>query len=95
MNPNIFDIIIIILLALGAVSGFTKGFITSAAGLLALLLGVWGGLKFSYIIGNWLADHTEFSERTIAIISFIVIFIVIVSLVKYGGKRTQQVGRVN
>lgn len=86
MNPNIFDIVIIILLALGAVSGFKKGLITSAAGLLALLLGVWGGLKFSYIIGNWLADHTEFSERTIAIISFIVIFIVIVSLVNMVGK---------
>jgi membrane protein required for colicin V production len=89
MSPNVFDIVIIILLAFGAVNGFSKGLIISAAGLAALLLGVWGALKFSYILGNFLSAHTNFAEKTTTIISFIVTFILIVALINMVGKALQ------
>jgi membrane protein required for colicin V production len=86
MSPNVFDIVIIILLALGAVNGFTKGLITSAAGLAALFIGVWGALKFSGVLGDFLSRHIHISEKVIAIISFIVIFIIIVAVIESVGK---------
>ena len=44
---NYLDIIIIIPLIWGAYKGFRKGFIIEIASLIALILGIWGGINFS------------------------------------------------
>ena len=46
---NYFDIIFVIPLLWGAYKGFSKGFVLEIASFVALGLGVWGGLKFSYL----------------------------------------------
>lgn len=75
---NYFDIIIIIPLLWGAFKGFKKGLIIEAASLIALLLGVWGGVKFSSISANFLGEMFNISEKLMPLISFSVTFIVIV-----------------
>lgn len=75
---NYFDIIIIIPLIWGAYKGFKKGLIIEVASLIALFLGVWGGVKFSSISANYLGEMFEISEKIMPIISFAVTFIVIV-----------------
>ena len=53
MSANIFDVVVIGLLVWGAFRGFNKGIIASAASLAALLLGVWGAIKFSGLVAGF------------------------------------------
>lgn len=75
---NYFDIIIIIPLIWGAFKGFKKGLIIEVASLIALFLGVWGGVKFSSISAKYLSEMFSISEKIMPLISFAVTFIVIV-----------------
>lgn len=75
---NYFDIIFVIPLLWGAYKGFSKGFVLEIASLVALGLGVWGGLKFSYLSADYLSKLFDISEKLMPLISFSVVFIIIV-----------------
>ena len=78
MSTNIFDLIIIVLLVWSAYKGFSKGLISSAASLIALLIGVWGAIKFSNITAGYLTGAINVDEKTLAMIAFAITFILIV-----------------
>jgi membrane protein required for colicin V production len=75
---NYFDIIIIIPLLWGAYKGFKKGLIIEIASLIALFLGVWGGVKFSSVSAKYLGEMFDISEKLMPLISFSITFILIV-----------------
>jgi len=75
---NFFDIIFIIPLLWGAYKGFSKGFVLEIASFVALGLGVWGGLKFSYVSAEYLSKLFNISNNLMPIISFSLTFILIV-----------------
>lgn len=77
---NVLDIILAVLLVVGAVSGFRKGIISQLCGLAGVLLGVWLAFKFSDKLGDWLG--MEISE----IASFVIVFIGAVLLAALAGK---------
>lgn len=78
---NYIDIVLGILLILAAISGFRKGFIAEVASLAALILGIWGAIKFSYITTEFLIENFNLQTEYLNIISFAVTFVVIVILV--------------
>lgn len=78
---NYFDIILIVPMLWGGFKGFKKGLIVEVASLLALFLGVWGGVKFSSYSANYLGELFSISDQLMPIISFAVTFILIVILV--------------
>lgn len=80
---NIVDYIIIILVAWSAYKGFSNGLIISVAGLLALLLGIFGAIRFSDITSNYMIEQFEFNSEHLAIISFAITFILIVIAVHF------------
>lgn len=75
---NYFDVIIIIPLIWGAYKGYTKGFIIEIASLIALAIGIWGGVKFSSVSAEYLSQVFDISPKLMPLISFAVTFIVIV-----------------
>ncbi|MGE0560263.1 MAG: CvpA family protein [Flavobacteriales bacterium] len=75
---NFFDIIFIIPLLWGAYKGFTKGFVIEIASFVALGLGVWGSLRFSYVSAEYLSKLFDISNKLMPIISFSLTFILIV-----------------
>lgn len=77
---NVLDIILAILLVVGAVNGFRKGIISQLCGLAGVLLGVWLGFKFGDRLGVWLG--VEVGE----IASFVIIFIGAVLLAALAGR---------
>lgn len=83
---NYIDIIIGILLLLAAINGFRKGFVVEVVSLLALILGIWGAIRFSYIAADLLTKYFDLTSRYLGIISFIITFIAIVVLVHLVGK---------
>ncbi len=74
---NWLDIILGLLLLSGIVSGYKNGIIGEVATLAALILGIWGAVKFSWWTADMLLDLGVKSDY-MHIISFIVTFILIV-----------------
>jgi membrane protein required for colicin V production len=78
---NYIDIVLGIILILAAINGFKKGLIAEVASLAALILGIWGAIKFSYITSEFLIENFNLKTDYLNLISFAVTFVVIVILV--------------
>jgi membrane protein required for colicin V production len=78
---NYIDIILIIILLWGAWKGFSNGLIISVASFLAILIGVWGAIKFSDYSAVFLTSHFTITTKYLKIVSFAVTFIIIIILV--------------
>ena len=83
---NYFDIIIGILIIIGAIRGFIKGFVSQLFGILALVVGIFAAIKFS----SWAADKLvmwfHIQSELLPIISFLVVFGVIAIALLLVGK---------
>lgn len=83
---NYIDIVLGILLIIAAVQGFRKGFIVELASLAALVLGIWGGIKFSDWTADFITRNTGFDSKYLSIFAFFITFIAIVVLIHILGK---------
>ena len=82
---NYIDLIIVALLVIGIARGFTDGFIKEFASLLALVLGIWGAIKFSSFVAAKLCDYFDMTGKYVGIIAFLITFIIIVIVVHFIG----------
>ena len=80
------DIVLGLLLAYGLYKGLKNGLFVELASLIALIAGIFGAIRFSYIAGDYLHEHMQWDERYINIAAFIITFIVIVIVVQLAGK---------
>lgn len=78
MSANTFDIVVLILLGVSAVTGFFKGLITMLTSLVAILLGAWLTMKFSYVTGGFLQSHFNFDGQYVTVASFVITFLIVV-----------------
>lgn len=76
LKMNYFDIIVGIILILALIIGFKKGLIIELASLVALIIGLFGAIKFSDITAQYLSNYINSDH--IGIIAFIGTFILIV-----------------
>ena len=81
LSINYFDFIIAIFLLWSAYRGITKGFLIMAASLAALILGVWGAIRFSHLTAALLISSFGVQTKYLALISFALTFVIIVILV--------------
>ena len=82
---NWLDFIIIILLVFGLARGFINGFIKELASLLALILGIWGAIKFSVFTAEKLYDYFDMTGQYVGIIAFLITFVIIVIIIHFIG----------
>ncbi len=82
---NWIDFVIIVLLVFGLARGFTDGFVKELASLLALILGIWGAIKFSAFTAAKLYDYFDMTGRYVGIIAFLITFIIIVIIIHFIG----------
>jgi membrane protein required for colicin V production len=75
---NYFDIVILIVLLFFLIRGLIKGFFIELASVLALILGIWGALRFSGYVGNKLTELFDLTTQWLGLISFAVTFVLIV-----------------
>lgn len=80
------DIFLLLLLALGAYSGYKEGFLMELFSLVAIVLGIFGGFKLMGEGMILLQDHFNADKKVLPYISFIVIFLVIVTVVTLIGR---------
>jgi membrane protein required for colicin V production len=74
---NIIDIIIAVLLLIGAIRGFLKGFIFEIAVLGALFLGTYAAFRFSGYIQPWVSRTFDASASTVTYVSSLLMFLLV------------------
>jgi membrane protein required for colicin V production len=78
---NLLDVILLILLLAGAVSGFTKGLFVELASVVSLVLGIWAGIDLSPVVQGWLSKLLSWSPGNLKLLAFILIFLVVTIIV--------------
>lgn len=82
----ILDIVLGVLLAIGLIRGLMKGAIVEVASLLALFLGIYGAINFSFYAVDFLNQYLDWGASYITITAFILTFILIVLAITLVGK---------
>lgn len=80
------DVALVILILLGAVSGYRQGFLMTLVSLAAIILGVLGGFKLMGYAMIYLADTFDLSDRILPYAAFAVVFLIILILVRLLGQ---------
>ncbi len=74
---NFLDIIFVIPLIWGAIRGFSKGLIIEAASLVALGVGIFAGLHFSYFITSFIGLKSQYAPFIGFVIAFVLVVIAV------------------
>jgi membrane protein required for colicin V production len=82
---NWIDAAIIVILILSMVMGFINGLVKEVASLAALILGIWGAIKFSSFTAAKLYDYFDMSGQYVGLIAFIITFALIVVIIHFIG----------
>jgi len=82
---NWIDIAIAVILIIALVSGFINGLVKEVASLAALILGIWGAIKFSAFTAEKLYDYFDMTGQYVGIIAFIITFGIIVVIIHFIG----------
>lgn len=80
------DIIFAILLILAVIKGLRKGLVVAAFSIIAFIIGLAAALKMSTVVAAWLQKNVEVPGKWLPVISFALVFLVVVVLVNWAGK---------
>jgi membrane protein required for colicin V production len=78
------DLIFAVLLILAAIKGFQKGLIVAAFSLVAFIIGLAAAIKLSAVAAGYIGKAVKVSDQWLPVISFAVVFLVVVLLVRWG-----------
>lgn len=82
---NTLDIILCIFLVIGFIRGFFKGFFLELAGIVALIVGVYGAIHFSPTTHRFLSSFLSWDPEVLSLVSLAFTFIIIVLIVSLIG----------
>ena len=80
------DIVLIIILAIGAFTGYRKGFLSELFTLLGIFLGVLAGFKLMGIAMVNLSRHYDIDDKILPYVAFGVVFLIVTIIVGLLGK---------
>jgi membrane protein required for colicin V production len=80
------DILFLSMMAMALFKGLRNGLIVAIFSIIAWILGLLAAFKFSYIAANYLKESLNMSERTVSVLSFILVFFIVVLLVNLGAR---------
>lgn len=83
---NYIDIIILVLIILGAIRGFIRGLIIEVTTLLGLAAGIYAAMKYAYLLENVLKDFLDIPAKYSPYIALSITFILVVIFVFVLGK---------
>ncbi len=84
------DIIILALLILAIYKGFTKGLIVGLFSFVAIFVGLAAATKLSAVVAKQIGGTVKVSEHWLPVLSFIVVFIAVLLLVRIGAKALEK-----
>jgi membrane protein required for colicin V production len=84
------DIIFAVLMVFALIHGHRRGLIAAVFSFVAVIIGLAAALKLSTFVANYLGHSVNVSNKWLPVVSFIIVFIVVVLLVRLGAKALQK-----
>lgn len=86
----ILDIIAAVVLILGLFRGYQRGLIIGVFSLLSVIVGLAAALKLSTVVAGYIGKAVKVSEEWLPLISFALVFFVVVLLIRMGAKAIEK-----
>lgn len=80
----IIDLIYLVLLAIAVIKGWQRGLIIAVFSVIGIVVGIAAALKLSTLVAGYLGDTTSISAQWLPFLSFVVVFIIAILLVRWG-----------
>jgi membrane protein required for colicin V production len=84
------DLVLAILIIFACIQGLRKGFILALFSIIAFIIGIAAALKLSAVVAMKLSENVNVSGKWLPVISFLLVFILVVVLVNLGGRLIQK-----
>ena len=84
------DLVLVVLLILAIIKGYQRGLIVGVFSLVAIIIGLAAAIKLSAIVAGYIGKAIKISDTWLPIISFTVVFIIVVLLVRLGANMLQK-----
>ena len=82
----IIDIIFLVLMILAVFKGWRNGFVVAVFSFLAIIIGLAAAMKLSAVVAGWLKESTSISAAWLPFLSFALVMIGVVIIVRLGAK---------
>ena len=86
----IIDIIFAIMLIMALFRGYNQGLILGIFSFLSIIIGLAAALKLSAVVAGYIGRAVKVSEQWLPLISFVLVFIAVVLLVRLGARVIQK-----
>jgi membrane protein required for colicin V production len=86
----IIDVIFVILMILAVIKGYQRGLIVAVFSLIAFIIGLAAAMKLSTVVARYIGEAVKISDKWLPVISFIVMFILVALLVRWGANVLQR-----
>ncbi len=80
----IIDVILVFLMILAIIKGYRNGFVVAVFSFLGIFIGLAAALKLSTLVAGWLKDSTHIAAAWLPFLSFLLIMIGVILLVRLG-----------
>jgi membrane protein required for colicin V production len=86
----IIDIVFAVLIILALFRGYSQGLILGIFSFLSIIIGLAAALKLSATVAGYIGSAVKISEQWLPLISFVLVFIVVVLLIRLGARAIQK-----
>jgi len=83
------DILVMILLGMAIFKGYRSGFVVAVFSFLGVIIGLIAAVKFSALVAGWLKNSTSLTGAWLPFVSFALVMICVIILVRLGAKMVQ------
>ena len=84
------DIILIVVVIWAIIVGFRKGLIVGVFSVIAFIAGLAAAIKLSTVVAGYIGKAVKISDQWLPVISFAIVFIIVVLFVRLGAKMIQK-----
>jgi membrane protein required for colicin V production len=84
------DLVLAVLLVMALWKGYQRGLIVGIFSLVAAIIGLAAALKLSAVVAGYIGKSVKISDEWLPVISFIVVFIVVILLIRLGANAIER-----
>lgn len=84
------DLLLAVVLFFAVLKGYRRGLIVGVFSFVAIIIGLAAAIKLSALAARYIGEAVKVSDRWLPVISFIVVFIIVVLLIRLGANLIQK-----
>lgn len=84
------DLVFVVILILAVIKGYQRGLIVGIFSFVAIIIGLAAAIKLSAVVAGYIGETIKVSDTWLPVISFAVVFILVVLLIRLGANMIQK-----